>query len=220
MIKYQKDRKNCRDVFNAFLYENAIYAGKHEIPCLLRAKEVPKKLIPFSKTMSAKSFDAWVHFYEDDYLFERFWRNPRRYLELLRKFEGVILPDFSVFRDMPLNEQVNRISRSRAIGHWLQVNGIRVIPNIRFGDERTFDVCCDGIQQGGVIAIGTHGTIKRVEDRRIFVRGLEYIARKLNPEVIVVYGKAPDTIFGKYSEKGIRIVSFDSSFASANKEVK
>lgn len=75
---------------------------------------------------------------EDDFLFERIWRNPRKYLEVLQRYEGVILPDFSLYRDMPLVMQLWNIYRSRAIGHWLQMNGVTVIPNIRYGDRRTY----------------------------------------------------------------------------------
>ena len=39
-------------------------------------------------------------------------------------------------------------------------NGVRVIPNIRPGDERTYELCCTGILKGGTIAVGSHGGIK------------------------------------------------------------
>ena len=81
------------------------------------------------------------HFFEDDYLFERLWRNPKIYLPILKQYNGVILPDFSLYRDMPLVMQLWNIYRSRAIGCWLQSNGIKVIPDVRFGDERTYHCC-------------------------------------------------------------------------------
>ena len=120
---------------------------------------------------------------------------------------------------MPYVMQLWNIYRSRAIGFWLQVNGIKVIVNIRYADRRTYHCCCDGISKHCVIAIGTHGTIKNNKDRRLFCEGLDIIVKKLQPSTIIIYGKAPDYIFNKYKQSGIQIIQFDSEFASSRKEV-
>jgi hypothetical protein len=142
-----------------------------------------------------------VHFYEDDTSFERLWNRPNTYLPILKKFKGVISPDFSVYRDMPLVMQQWNIYRSRALGHWLQENGVPVIPNIRFSDERTFELSCAGICKHGVIAIGSHGRVKLLTERTYFENGLRYVIEKLEPTTIVVYGAAPDEIFAQYKKK-------------------
>lgn len=219
MSKINSKRSGCKDVFNSFLVALACYCGVFEFPRIYPCYDIPNRLISFSKSISCKDYDQWVHFFEDDYLFERIWRNPKRYLENLKKYNGVILPDFSVYRDMPYVMQLWNIYRSRAIGCWLQANGVKVIVDVRFGDKRTFRCACDGVSKHCVIAIGTHGTLKNRKDRRIFVAGLEEIVKILQPKVIVVYGCAPDAIFSKYKEKGIRIVHFDSAFATSHKEV-
>ena len=159
MSRINSQRKSCIDVFNAFLVAFATYAGLFEFPIIKPTYDIPNRLIAFSKAISCKDYDQWVHFYEDDHLFERIWRNPQKYLDILKKYNGVILPDFSLYRDMPFAMQIWNIYRSRAIGHWLQSNGIKVIPNIRYGDRRTYKICCDGISKNCVIAIGSHGTI-------------------------------------------------------------
>lgn len=105
----------------------------------------------------------------------------------------------------------------RAIGCWLQANGIKVIPNIRFGDRRTYRICCDGIEKHCVIAIGTHGNIKLVKEREIFLKGLDAIVKKLEPTVIVIYGSSPDKYFKKYMDAGIKVVKFDSDYAVSHK---
>ena len=212
-------RSGCKDVFNAFLVALATYAGFFEFPCIKATYEIPNKLISFSKCISCKDFNQWVHFFEDDYLFERLWRNPQKYLEILKRYNGVILPDFSLYRDMPLVMQLWNIYRSRAIGCWLQMNGVKVIPNIRYGDRRTYRVCCDGIEKHCVIAIGSHGNLKLANDKEIFLDGLDAVVKRLQPTAIVVYGAAPERYFKKYTEKGIRIAQFDSNFATSHKEV-
>lgn len=140
-------------------------------------------------------------------------------MPIIKRFKGIITPDFSVYRDMPLVMQQWNIYRSRAIGHWLQENGVPVIPNIRFGDERTFETSCAGIQKHGTIAIGSHGCIKLLSDRKYFIDGLKYILDKLEPSVLVVYGAAPEKIFSPYKDKGIEVLQFDSDFMKSRKAV-
>ncbi len=219
MSQINSNRKGCKDVFNAFLVSTATYAGVFEIPCIKPCNEIPKRVIAFSKAISGKDYEQWVHFYEDDFLFERLWNNPRKYLPILQKYQGVILPDFSLYRDMPLVMQLWNIYRSRAIGHWLQENGVKAIPNIRFGDQRTYNICCFGIERHSVISVGSHGSLKNVEDREIFLKGLDKIVKILEPKVIIVYGAAPDKYFKKYIDSGILIVQFDSAFAISRREV-
>ena len=220
MSLLNSQRKSCKDVFNAFLVTMAHYAGIFEFPEIQPTYWIPNRLIPFSKALSSTDYDQWVHFFEDDYLFERIWRSPKRYLEILRRFNGVILPDFSLYRDMPLVMQLWNIYRSRAIGFWLQVNGINVIVNIRYADKRTYRFCCDGVSTNCAIAIGTHGILKNREDRQYFCEGLAFVVKKLKPSAIIVYGKAPDSVFEQYRRQGIEVVQFDSTFATSHKEVE
>ena len=48
---------------------------------------------------------------------------------------------------------------------------------------------------------------------------MEYIVRKLEPHRIIVYGKAPDDIFGTYQNVGIVICQYDSDYAISRKAV-
>ena len=120
---------------------------------------------------------------------------------------------------MPLVMQLWNIYRSRAIGHWLQANGVKIIPNIRFGDQRTYRICCFGIEKHSVISIGSHGNLKNRMDREIFLKGVDRIIKILEPRVLIVYGSAPDKYFNQYKDIGIKIIQFDSNFAISHKEV-
>lgn len=215
MAKIHSNRTGCKDIFHAFLVENANYDGEWEIPRLIRENKKPEKLLAFSKAKRSKNYNAWIHFFEDDVIFERIWNSPKRYLSILSRFKGVITPDFSVYRDMPLVMQYWNIYRSRAIGYWLQRNGIFVIPNIRFGDERTYAVSCSGIEKHGTVAIGSYGCIKGTNDSLYFKEGLQYIVSNLEPNTMVVYGSIPDKIFKICNEKGVEIIQFDSDFSKS-----
>ncbi|MBQ9531883.1 MAG: DUF4417 domain-containing protein [Eubacterium sp.] len=212
-------RNGCKDVFRSYLVRGAKFAGNLELPVLKPSFSVPEKVITFSKAIRSTDYECWVHFYEDDTNFERIWNNPQKYLPILKKFKGVISPDFSLYRDMPLVMQQWNIYRNRAIACWLQNNGIEVIPNIRFADFRTYESCCLGVEKHSVIAIGTHGCIKVNRDREYLIDGLDYIVKALQPSVIVVYGTAPNYIFDKYIKAGIQIIQFQSEFHLSRKAV-
>lgn len=215
-----KDLKT-RDVFKSFLVENADYDGYIELPVIKTSNLLPEKVVTFSKAMSGKwtDFNCWVTFYEHDVKFECLWNNPRQYIEKLKKFKGVISPDFSVYRNMPLIMQMWNTYRGRALAVWLQNNGIEIIPNVRFGDERTYSFCFDGIEENKTIALGTHGCIKRKEDKIFFKAGLFRLMQRLRPETIIVYGSAPDNIFKPYKDMGINIIAFESEFSKFRKLV-
>ena len=203
---------------HAFLVKNAQFDTELEIPCIKPESSIPQKLIPFSKAVGGTDYNCFVHFYEDDANFERLWNNPQKYLPVLYKYKGVITPDFSLYRDMPLVMQQWNTYRSRAIGHWLQENGIPVIPNVRWGDERTYDLCCAGVPRNSTIAVGSHGCIKLLQERPYFINGLDYAVRKLRPKIVIVYGTAPEYIFDKYREQGIEIMQFDSVYMATHRK--
>ena len=209
------------DVFNSKLVENSSYSGFFEMPVAATSNLIPQKLIRFSDAMAktCNSYDSWIIFYEHDQKFERIWNNPQKYLEKIKKFKGVISPDFSIYRNMPLSMQIWNVYRNRALSSWMQSEGIEVIPNVRWNDERTYIFCFDGVEKNKTVAIGTHGCIKKKDDKEYFKKGLAQMVNRLSPQNIIVYGAAPDTIFKLYKDMGINIIPFESDFSKSRKQV-
>ena len=193
--------KKNSDVFKSYLFDGVNYEGEFQIPILHSSKLLPNKLIPFSKALSIKDFAQWVHFYEDDKNFLRVWNQPKKYLSLLKKFFGVISPDFSVQRNMPLFMKLDSIARGRVLGHWWQQNGIEVIPNVRFNGEVTYKLVFEGLDKNSNLAVGSLGCIKNREERKYFVEGLRELMERLKPKNLVVYGAAPKKIFEPYANE-------------------
>ena len=219
MSKINSTRSGCKDVFHSFLVKDAVYDGRIEIPVLQPVDLIPNRLISFSKAMSTKDYDQWVHFYEDDCCFERVWNRPNLYLPKLKKFRGVITPDYSLYRDMPLVMQMWNTYRGKALGHWWQMQGLSVIPNIRTADERSFSFSCNGVPRGSTICIGTHGCLKNRADRELFKKGMTFIVNELAPSQIVMYGAVPNDILGICAARNVPVISFQSEFALTRKEV-
>lgn len=95
--------------------------GQYELPPLEPCDVKPHDLISFNFCKTATDFNCGVHFCIDDYQFERVWNEPHKYVDLLKKFECVVCPDFSVYIDMPYPMKLWNIYRSRALGFFWQI---------------------------------------------------------------------------------------------------
>lgn len=209
-------KKDKLDIFKSFLLSNAKYSGFWEIPKLSGSNLRPTKIIPFSHALYSKDYEAWVCFYEDDYKFLRIWRNPRRYLPILHRFQGVISPDFSLYRNMPLVMQAWSTFISRALACWWESNGIEVIPNIRFAMKSSYPFAFAGVKKHSIIAVGMHGCWHKKEERKYFKQGFTAMIDALQPRCILIYGTERKDFFTPFREKGIDIICFPSACESAH----
>lgn len=203
-------KRQRTDVFKSGFVTDAHFSPVYEFPWLKRTPHKPDKAIPFDKATRSNKHDHWVHFYIHDKQFECVWNNPKQYLNLLQRFGGVITPDFSLYRELPLAMQIWNTYRNRAIAYWLQRNGVNIIPNIRWGDERTYAFAFEGIEQGGTVAVSTNGCIQKKLDRHYFAKGLAKMVKVVKPDAIVNYSYTPDDIFAHYKSQGIEIIQIQN----------
>jgi len=94
----------------------------------------------------------------------------------------------------------------RALAYWLQKNGLHVLPNVQWGDARTYEFCFDGIPKNCPVAISTYGCIQDKRDRTHFKAGLRQMVAILRPSVIINYSNMPEDIFAPYIDAGFRFV--------------
>jgi hypothetical protein len=145
----------------------------------------------------------------DDFRFERFWNNPHKYLDKLKKFNAVIEPDFSTCPNFPMALKIYNMYRNRACAYWLQKNGVHVIPNIRCETDN-FDWALEGIPKGGTIAIGSNGCIKKCFNRARFVASLKSAVNEIQPANIIVYGSDAFGVLDYPRSLGIKVDVFPS----------
>ena len=203
-------RNKIDDGFNPELVSGAFFDGLLEIPHIKRSDKIiiPSALIPFSQRNRSDNYKEFVHFYEHDKNFATVLTAAKEHLDCLKKFQGVISPDCSLYRDMPLVLQIANTYMNRAIGHYLQSKGLYVIPNIRWGDERSYTTielpekfAFLGVPKHSIVSIGTYGCIKSKENKIYFAEGLEAMLEELEPKVVLVYGGMPDSIFTKVKDR-------------------
>ncbi|MDO4569112.1 MAG: DUF4417 domain-containing protein [Planctomycetia bacterium] len=164
--------------------------GTFDIPEVQRVNDVPQKLIPFHQVKSFRGTRAemGVHFFIDDYQFERVWNNPERYAKMLQGFACVLSPDFSMYADMPLAMQIWNHYRKMAIGQFFQSHKIAVVPTLNWSTEESFAFCFDGVPKGGTVAVSSVGCCNCENVRKLWTRGMNEAMRKLKPERVFFYG--------------------------------
>ncbi|MDR0553470.1 MAG: DUF4417 domain-containing protein [Treponema sp.] len=202
---------------NAFLVRGAEFAGEYEFPVIASCNEIPDDITTFSRARKSSEYKKFICFYERDKEFENVWTHPREYLRMFRRFRGIIGFDYSLYRDMPLADQIFNTNRGLKLCYWYGKNGVRVIPNVRFGDERTYGFCFDGIPENSVIAIGTHGNTKDKENLGYMLKDFSATIRRLHPSRIIIYGSTPleitalldgaDTAYSVYKSDTGRVFS-------------
>ena len=148
--------------------------------------------IPFNCVMSDRQREAHgVHFFIDDYLFQRAWNDPCRYAHLLFSYQAVMTPDFSMFTDYPVAVQLYNHWRKHQLGAYWQSLGLTVIPSICWSDHDSYAWCFDGEPVGGTVAVSSVGTQKNPLARTLFVDGYSEMMRRLQPEKIIFFGDVP-----------------------------
>lgn len=161
-------------------------------PAIRPCYKVPSRLTTYYAKTAKDNPDAFCHFFIDDYRFERVWNEPERYVPVIKKYAGAIMPNFSTYHIMPLPMQYWNMYRNRALAFYWQENGIDVIPLLQCGDPRTYDYAFEGLPIGGTYAVMNNGLMKDRENRQFFYESLLIGVQAVKPDVLVCYGTEVD----------------------------
>ena len=165
--------------------------GKYDIP---QIKPVTKLYIKdwiglnYVATTKKNRETTGVHFYIDDYQFERVWNFPERFSQVLSEFGAVLTPDFSTYLDFPEAVRIFNHYRKHWCGAYWQEMGITVVPTIDWGDATTYDWCFDGEPEGGIVAVSNLKMMRNKELREQFMRGYKEMLIRLQPKEVLIYG--------------------------------
>lgn len=217
------------DGFRPDLVDGAYFDGIFEIPHVPGPKDIiiPDRLVPFTKRTHHGTEKEFIVFYEHDIKFRDILTSTDNYLDEFRVFTGIVNPDCSLYRDMPLTLQVSNTYMSRAVGYHLWKKGFYSVPNIRWGDERSYTTCLfpepfafQGADKHSIVSIGTYGCIRGAENKYHFKNGLSAMLKYLEPQVVLVYGPMPEEIFAEYLgvAQFIRFDDWTTIKKSANKQ--
>ena len=187
-------------------YENlqkAIFGGigEYDIPILYPVKEIDvDKWVPFNYCNGMKDTDrVGVHFFLDDYQFERVWKQPDTYAPMLAKYKVVCTPDFSPYADFPKAIQLYNHYRKHWCGAYWQALGMTVIPTITWSSPDTLEWCFDGEPSEGIVATSAVGMFSNEELKSWLLEGYSAMLEMLKPVKIIWKGKVPDELMDDYN---------------------
>lgn len=181
---------NGQDILNWYKTPFEMTFSEQGFPELepLKSLDIPRRglrTLPFNYALSNKDKDYFVHFYIQDYLFNRIWNNPQRYIDVLKEYKGIVMPDFSLYIDMP--EPLQRFNHYRNLwfARMCQMQGITVIPSPNWSTETSLKWCLQGLPKDSIIMISAVGSIKNPEVFDTFCYCLQCIEKELSPSHIL-----------------------------------
>lgn len=213
----------ARDVFLAYLIKDARRTFPDGYPIIERwmvSDDVPNALFQWDcrSEVSDPSLSGMSFYCRDD-KFTPVLNNPSRYVEKLKSYQCVIGMDASPFDNMPLVVQKSQIYTNLAITYYYGMQGLKVIPNVRMGDNRTIGML-DAIPRNCLVAVGTNGFMKELSNRQVFAEQVSIMVDVLRPTGILVYGQAYPSVFDVAIKNGVNIYQYDSHTMRRNAKVK
>lgn len=209
------ERERTNHAYNLEMYDATLVDGKYQMPIIQNDNYIPNDLIGFNYAKTNKNKDVGIHFYLDDYQFERIWNSPADYIDVLGEYDCILSPDFSLYMDMPIAMKIWNVYRGRLIGQYYQKQGIKVIPTISWSEKQTYDFCFDGIPKGSIVSISTIGVKKNQEAYQIWKDGVNEMIKRIEPSTILVYGGNLDYDYGN-----INVVYYDNNITERMKKSK
>ena len=216
---YGDERERTNKAYNMDLIDYSNLTNDFwQMPVIKNNNFIPDDLIGFNYAKTSKNKNCGIHFYIDDYQFERIWHNPEKYVDILFDYDCILSPDFSLYMDMTMPLKIWNVYRSRQIGAFYQSKGIKVIPTISWAEKETFEFCFKGIPKGSIVSVSTIGVKENKDALKIWHDGMEEMIRQIEPSTIIIYGGKLDFDYGN-----IKTVYFENKVTekwSGKKEVK
>lgn len=212
-------KKPVKDIFGLWQIEgDTEFSGKYEIPHISGTNKIPENLVLFSNALKTENTkNKAIHFYELDENFVNAIDSQEKFDNLISnifsKYESVILPDLSVYRDFPLALQIFQVYKSRALGTYLEKHEIPVIPNIRWADERSYEFAFEGVNKNSLISVGVLGGYRDNDSKDYFEKGFYEMLKRLEPSKIITYGNLPDYIVSECNYKNIDLIPFPTEIS-------
>lgn len=196
----EEEKENARlatnKAYNLDHFDRERTDGRYQMPTIEPVDYKPDDLVGFNYARTREDKNVGIHFFLDDYQFERIWNMPEKNLSIIREYDCMLTPDFSLYLDMPIAMKIWNVYRSRLIGQMAQDSGIIVIPTVQWAEPETFDFCFDGLPRKATLAISTIGVKTDPHALEIWQTGTKEMIKRLTPKRILIYGGKLDFDYG------------------------
>ena len=213
-FEFGQERLKTDNAYNLpEMYQFSVLEGSESdwgIPKLAPVDFVPDSLMGFNYVKSYRQdrSKTGVHFFIDDYQFERIWRRTAFYADVFLEHQCVIQPDFSLYADMPLAQQIGNVYRNAFCAKVWQKLGVTVIPCLLWSTPESYKFCFDAIPKHSTVCVSTVGVKRSEEMLETWRHGMQAALSKCEPTRILLYGGRVDFDFG-----GIEVIEYKANTA-------
>ncbi len=175
--------------------KDALFCGQYGIPLLKSYTDsIPGPFCTFSEMASSYHPDCCVTSFDYDYVIDRLWDNPEKYVDNISHYKCMAESDFSLMVNHPLCVQIANTYRSHAVAYYMQEHGIPILPSMSWSTTRSFDFCFDGHSKGGVVLVSTIGTLRDERSNMFFRLGFFEMLKRIAPDAVIIYGNINDEL--------------------------
>lgn len=187
----------------------------YDYPVLSSIFEITDFQLVMCNNYKAITEESLISAFVDDYILERYWNDPKKYIEFFKKAKYVMSPDYSLLLGMPKPMQMWNVYRNRLVGYVWQSAGLTVIPTISWSDKNSFEYCFEGVKQRSVVAVSNVGC-RNEENKYYFDNGFNEMLNRIDPKQIVFQCNK------KYKDqyKDDRIIFVNSFWDNKRKQLK
>jgi hypothetical protein len=172
------------------IFESSNEYGFPDLLPELLASEVPTSLHAYCSGRMQDPTGA-IHFFVEDFKFQGMWHYPERGARaaLNSNAAAILEPDFSLWLDMSLAEQIHAIYQRRWCARKWQEYGVSVIPILSAGVEKTWSFAWDGIPKHcPIVAVQVQTAI----DNGYLDAMLQAAIETVQPGILLCYGLQKD----------------------------
>lgn len=174
---------------------NAFFQGKYGIAQIKKyTGPLPQKFITLDEVNNIGSLTTGVAGFAYDCNLDDYAYRPEKYADKLSKYICVGELDFSMRVSDPLGVVVANAFRSHTSAFYYQEHGCHILPTMKWSSTQSYEVCFDGYEKGGAVAVSTIGTLRDERSKMYFKNGFNEMLKRISPDAIALYGTINDWI--------------------------
>lgn len=163
--------------------------GEYQLPQILPyTGDVPDNFVPYNACVNSPQLNTGVHCMLDDPTLLRIWNRPYEALKKFEKFQVSTGPDFTLWADGSVCENIEQLRRNRVITRFAQNHGLQIIQSISWGDAQSVNTYSfDGLAHGSWSAV-SHQKIGNKSERSLFKYAITSFVKRFSPIGLIVIG--------------------------------
>ncbi len=169
--------------------DRAMKCGKYGIPLIAPYYgDLPEYFVSISSPSCLNPAKTCLTCFDYDYVLERLWANPYKYVDLVNTYLCFGSPDFSMKVDNPLCVQIANAYRNHSLAFFFQEHGGVTMPCMAWSSTVSYEFCFDGYSKGGAVLVSSVGTHRDERSQLYFKNGFLEMLKRINPDVVILYG--------------------------------